>query len=232
MNNSDEPTQNFYKQNPRLTTPDKRERVSSFQVDAIKTHIGDLTDKVFIDIGAGDIVLGDKLDLIGIPRKFFVHDLSEKSIDTGLQRLKDTGSVDMSIFYKSVSDCFDFDLIADNEIDAAFSNSLFSHLSLNLITICLKNLFLKMKPGAKYFTSMIVLPDNIERHVYDWSHLDNPFAKHKSYTDKNPFHYTENTLKRLIESTGFQFIHTHEYDHPFQKLVEFHRCEKQIHDKC
>lgn len=218
---NDKPTQDFYKENPRLTTHDKRGRLAAFQVQAVQKHIGDLTNKVFLDIGAGDIVLGEKLDNIGTPQKFFVHDLSEKSIDVGLERLKSTG-INTDIFHKSVSDCFDFGTIKDQEVDAAFSNSLFSHLSIELITLCLRNLSPKMKNGSSYLTSMIILPDNTERSSYDWSYIDSPFAQHNSYANKNPFHYTKNTLENLrANDMGFEFKHIHEYGHPFQKLVEF-----------
>lgn len=218
---NDKPTQDFYKENPRLTTHDKRERLAAFQVQAIQKHIGDLTNKVFLDIGAGDIVLGEKLDHIGTPQKFFVHDLSEKSIDVGLGRLKSTG-INTDIFHKSVSDCFDFRAIQDQEVDVAFSNSLFSHLSIDLITLCLRNLSCKMKNGSSYFTSMIILPDNTERSSYNWSYIDSPFAQHSSYDNKNPFHYTKNTLENLqTNDIGFEFSQVHEYGHPFQKLVEF-----------
>ena len=220
---NDKPTQDFYKKNPRLTNNDKRERLAAFQMQSIQKHIGDLTNKVFLDIGAGDIVLGEKLDQIGTPQKFFVHDLSEKSIDAGLERLKSTG-INTDIFHKSVSDCFDFKVIQDQEVDAAFSNSLFSHLSIELIILCLRNLSYKMKNGSSYFTSMIILPDNTERSSYDWSYIDSPFAQHSSYDNKNPFHYTKNTLENLqAHDIGFEFKQVYEYGHPFQKLVEF-RC--------
>ena len=166
-------------------------------------------------------MLGEKLDNIGTPQKFFVHDLSEKSIDVGLERLKSTG-INTDIFHKSVSDCFDFGTIKDQEVDAAFSNSLFSHLSIDLITVCLRNLSPKMKNGSSYFTSMIILPDNTERSSYDWSYIDSPFSQHNSYANKNPFHYTKNTLENLgANDIGFELKHIHEYGHPFQKLVEF-----------
>ena len=88
-------------------------------------------------------------------------------MESGLQRLKSSG-IDTSIFHKIICHDFNFSLFAKREIDAAFSNSLFSHLSINSIILCLTNLSSKMKAGSSYFTSMIVLPDNTEKLRYDW----------------------------------------------------------------
>lgn len=214
-------TENNFLENPRITSEFYRNRLISWQVPAIQKHIGDLTDKVFIDIGAGDIVLGEVLDQIGKPRKFYVQDLNKLAIESGLQRLKST-NIDTSIFSEMVSHDFDFSLIKEGEIDAAFSNSLFSHLSINSIILCLRNLSSKMKAGSSYFTSMIVLPDNTEKLRYDWSYLKKKGSKRISSSIHDPYHYTEHTLNNLQNfNTGFELKNIHDYGHPFQKLVEF-----------
>lgn len=44
----------------------------------------------------------------------------------------------------------------------------------------------------------------------------------QDFYNKNPFHYTKNTLENLRNNDiGFEFKQVHEYGHPFQKLVEF-----------
>lgn len=216
--------ENDYGKVPRMTDAAYRAALTSWQVPAIQRHCGDLTGKVFLDIGAGDIVLGEKLDELGVPRKFYVQDLSRPSLLAGLQRLQATG-IDTRMFRTLVSDSFDFAQIEDEEVDFAFSNSLFSHLSINSIVLCLRNLHPKLKMGASYFSSMIVLPDDTERLVYDWSHLDRPMTQVVSSSVRDPFHYTPNTICNLQHlRTGFTVRHIHDYGHPFQKLVEFQRC--------
>jgi len=214
-------TDNNYLENPRITSEKYRNRLTSWQVPAIQKHIGDLTDKVFIDIGAGDIVLGEVLEQIGKPRKFYVQDLNKLAIESGLQRLKSI-NIDASIFSEMISNNFDFSLVEEGEIDAAFSNSLFSHLSINSITLCLRSLSSKMKVGSSYFTSMIVLPNNTEKLYHDWSYLNKEGSNVKSCSIHDPYHYTENTINNLQNfNTGFKLKNIHDYGHPFQKLVEF-----------
>ena len=214
-----------YKDNPyglsvRITNEEYRNRLTSWQVPAIKKHLGDLTGKVFIDLGAGDIVLGEKLNEIGIPKKFYVQDINRASIESGFKRLQKSG-VDTSNIIGLVSDNFDFSLIEDNELDCAFSNSLFSHLPFNSIYNCLVNLQSKMKPKTKYYSSMIILPDNTERDSFSW----HPKDSNTSFSFRDPYHYTEKGLLNNMnkKNTGFIIKEIHEYGHPFQKLVEFEK---------
>ncbi len=217
-------TENNYGKVPRITNDKYRAFLTNYQVPAIKKHCGDLTGKVFLDIGAGDIVLGEKLNEIGVPKKFYVQDLSKPSILSGLKRL-DASGVDISNIVGFVSTNFDFNVIEDGEVDYAFSNSLFSHLTINSITLCLHNLSPKMPIGAKYFSSMIVLPTDEDTYAYDWSYLKKLGTQLASYSIKDPYHYTANTIKNLQQfNTGFKMKHIHDYGHPFQKLVEFERC--------
>ena len=214
-------TENSYGKNPRIIDDQERRKLAAWQIPAIQKHIGNLTGKVFLDIGAGDLIFGERLQETGVSKKFYIQDLSEISLDTGLQRVQSLG-VDVNVFCKLVSDTFNFDEIEDAELDSAFSNSLFSHLSINSILLCLRRLRSKMKVGTSYYSSMIVLPDNSEDMIYDWYYLQTPGSEVISYSNKDPFHYTENTIKNLqIFSTGFVVNEIHDYGHPFQKLVEF-----------
>jgi hypothetical protein len=166
-------------------------------------------------------VLGEKLGEIGRPKKFFVQDLSEPSINAGLKRMNKNG-VDTTNIIPLISYNFNFDKVDDASIDFAFSNSLFSHLSLNSIILCLRNLRPKMKVNAKYLTSMIVVPGEIEPLSYDWSYLKTPGSNIISYPTKDPYHYTKSTINETLDGRiGFKIIQVHDYGHPFQKLVEF-----------
>ena len=214
-------SENEYGKTARITDQSYRKRLTSWQVPAIKTHFGDLTEKVFIDIGAGDIVLGEHLQEIGRPKTFYAQDLSRPSLDSGLRRISGS-SKDSPPFVTMSSENFDFSLIPDCTIDCAFSNSLFSHLSINSIVLCLRNLAPKMKANGKYLSSMIILPENQETGPFDWSHLGTQGSQVISHFNKDPFHYTQKSLERLTEfDTGFVVAEVHDYGHPFQSLVEF-----------
>lgn len=216
-------SENYYGKIARFTNDDYRNDLAGWQVPAIKEHFGDLSGKVVIDVGAGDIVLGEKLAELGTPERFYVQDLSRPSLQSGIQRLKSIG-VDVSRFTPLVSDDFNFESVPDLSVDFAFSNSLFSHLSINSILLCLRNLSSKMKPNAKYMSSMIVVPEEHEPKAYDWSYLRTKRSGVVSYPTRDPYHYAESTVFNLSTfSTGFEVVEVHAYGHPFQKLVEFRK---------
>lgn len=207
----------------RLVDEDFRAELASWQIPAHRTHFGDLTGKVFMDIGAGDLVLGERLAEIGEPAIYYVQDLSRPSLEAGLARLEEAG-ISTNRIVPLVSDQFDFSAVPDGSLDGAFSNSLFSHLTLNSIALCLRNLAPKMKTGAAYLSSMIVVPAATEPESYDWSHLGTKGSAVVSYPTKDPYHYTAATVHLIGQlQDGFSVAQIHDYGHPFQKLVEFRK---------
>lgn len=229
MKNRDISKENSYNKRARTTDESYRADLSSWQIPAIQKHIGSLNAKVFLDIGAGTIIPGEHFEKIGKPNKYYAQDINPDTLVEGIEFLKSKG-VDTSIFNTLESDDFDFSLIKDGEVDVAWSNSLFSHLSIDSICYCLKNLKPKMKRGSSYYTSMIILPDNIERSDYFWNlEAGSRYNKTPRYLNitshslRNPFHYTKSTLNKypFIDQTGFELKAIHNYGHPIQELVEF-----------
>ena len=114
------------------------------------------------------------------------------------------------------SDDFDFGMIPDATVDFAFSNSLFSHLNINSIVLCLGNLAPKMRPGSKYLSSMIVLPTGDGSAPHDWHQQNVKGSDVTSYPNRDPFHYTEATVQLLSSfDTGFAVKTIHDYRPPF-----------------
>lgn len=215
--------ENEYGKQARLTSDEYRNNLASWQVPAIQKHCGDLTGKVFIDIGAGDIILGEHQDKIGFPAIFYAQDLSRPSLQAGISRIAKAGIATDHIV-PLASGNFDFSAIEDASIDFAFSNSLFSHLSINSILLCFAHLAPKMKPDARYFTSMIVVPHDAEYEPYDWGPVGAGKTRLVSHSTRDPFHYSENSIHLLkAYETGFEAVTVHPYGHPFQKLVEFRK---------
>ena len=210
-------SENNYLKETRITNDEYKSRLVSFQIPAILEHFQTLNNKKFLDLGCGDIVLGEFEGILGRPFKYYVQDINKTAVDTGINRLRKNG-IDISNICPLISPYFDLSQIENQTLDGAFSNSLFSHLTLNSILICLKNLFPKMKKSAKYLSSMIIIPESHNELTYEWK------VKYgvTSHSAKDPFHYKFNLLKVYVESTtNFQVVQNHSYGHPFQRLVEF-----------
>jgi hypothetical protein len=91
-----------------------------------------------LDIVAGDIVLGELLGILGALRRYYVLDLNKLSLVHAMRGLADK-DVYITNIQLLIPQEFDFREIGDGALDSAFSNSLFSHLSLNPIVLCLRN---------------------------------------------------------------------------------------------
>ena len=140
------------------------------QAPAIERHFGSLEGKVSLDIGAGDIVLGEALSSLCVPDIFYAQDLNQVSLDAGINRMREGGYGTGPTTTLS-SDNFNFNAIPDATVDFAFSNSSFSHLSINSIVLCLRKLAPKMRESGRYLSSMILVPTSQEPERYDWSVL-------------------------------------------------------------
>lgn len=213
-------SENRYGKVARVTGVALRSTLLGYQIPAILEHFGRLDGAVFLDIGAGDIVLGDQTEELGMPEIFFAQDLSTPSLEEGLKRLRKSGFPTGHIVTLSSLD-FNFEAIPRESIDLAFSNSLFSHLSLNSILLCLENLGPRMKSGSAYLSSMIVAPEGSHKTSVSWPYAGGTI---RSYPTSDPYHYSNQTIQALSSlNPFFEVAKIHEYGHPFQKLVEFKR---------
>lgn len=216
-------SENRYGKVARITGEAHRESLLSYQVPAILKHFGRLEGCVFLDIGAGDIMFGDQTEELGTPDVYFAQDLSRPSLEAGLRRLKRRGfPTDQFVLMGSTD--FNLESIATESVDLAFSNSLFSHLTLNSILLCLENLGPKMKLGSSYFSSMIVAHEGKHHETCVWPYLGDEIHSRPS---SDPYHYSEQVIRALgLCSSFFDVVDIHEYGHPFQKLVEFRKREE------
>lgn len=209
--------ENNYLENDRITNDEYKSRLTAFQIPAIIEHFQTLENKQFLDLGCGDIVLGEFQEILGRPIKYFVQDINKNAVDVGINRLKGKG-IDTSNIFPLISPYFDLSKIENQRLDCAFSNSLFSHLTLNSILICLNNLYPKMKRTAKYMSSMIIIPENHNEITYEWKVKYGAI----SHSARDPYHYKFSLFKKYVESTtNFEVVQNHAYGHPFQRLVEF-----------
>ena len=94
----------------------------------------------------------------------------------------------------------------DVEFDVAVAQSLWSHLPLNHIKLCLANLKPKMKAGGMFFASIFVLPKDADLM---FARQDGKF----SYEDDR-FMYPLEDMRYAARSTGWVFDSVVKWDHP------------------
>jgi Methyltransferase domain len=116
------------------------------------------------------------------------------------------------------NDEFNFDLF-DSEFDFAIAQSLFTHLPINHIRLCLTRLARKMPAGGRFFATFFIVEDS---HPYGEPSIHRGGVT--SFDAKDPFHYRRSDLPYLCRNLPWRAELRGEWNHPRdQRMVEFVR---------
>lgn len=171
-----------------------------------------------LDVGCGPMRLGSVLLPFLTHGWYFGQDINPETLrlgETVLQRL----GVSAERCTLIASDDFSFAGVEDHSIDLAFSNSLFSHLSLNSILRCLLAVAAKLKPDGRFYATFFLLPSGS-----DWQQ---PCRRNKwgveffTHPCLDPFHYSEAMLASLAGHAGLRMELDHDFGHPTQTMAVF-----------
>jgi len=169
----------------------------------------------FLDIGCGPLRLGSRIIPFLTGGHYFGTDINSETLDLGRSIAAEEG-VDMSNATLIATDAFDFSEV-NKDVDMAFSNSVFSHLTLNTIGICLANLSQILAPGVRYFTTFFLAEDvDVWRKPKPQNKWGREFY---TYPAKDPYHYTAEMFANLAEECGFDFEIDESYGHPTQTMA-------------
>lgn len=94
------------------------------------------------------------------------------------------------------------------DIDSGIALSLFTHLTLNSIALCLSNLRDVMKDGARFYATIFEVSE--EQQLAPQEHLDGIVT----FMCEDPYHYTRADMSYLARKTGWQLIDIEEFNHP------------------
>jgi hypothetical protein len=115
-------------------------------------------------------------------------------------------------------DEFNFDLF-DSKFDFAIAQSLFTHLPVNHIRLCLDRLAGKMPTGGRFFATFFIVD---ESHPYGEPSLH--VGGVTSFDAKDPYHYRPSDLPYLCRKLPWRSELRGRWDHPRdQQMVEFVR---------
>ena len=105
------------------------------------------------------------------------------------------------------------------DADFAIAQSLFSHLPLNDIMLCLERVAQKLTPGARFFVTFFNVP---ESHPFG-----SPFKQAggiTTHSTRDPFHYRLSDIQRICEGLPWSVQLLGDWDHPRgQQMLEFTR---------
>jgi SAM-dependent methyltransferase len=171
----------------------------------------------FLDVACGPLRLGAVLVPYLSNGRYYGMDINENTIRLGVQKLFDDG-IDHSNAVFFANDTFDFTPVKST-IKMAFSNSLFSHLTLNSIVLCLVSLHKILPAGAAYHTTFFAISEGA-----DWSEpadRDKWGRDFQTFPTKDPYHYKPSMLANLANQIGYDFAIEQQYGHPTQTMAIF-----------
>lgn len=177
-----------------------------------------------IDIGCGCLRVGVHFVAFLSPGNYFGTDISEDLLKAGYEvELKNAGLMDKQPFENLACDSeFNFDRFGE-KFDLAFAQSLFTHLPLNHLKLCLQNLYGSMNSSAEFYATFFLASNSDE-----WAE---PLTHHPggivTYPSKDPYHYTIEDLTSVAIMLGWKTVLIGDWGHPRdQKMVVFQKTDR------
>lgn len=179
---------------------------------------------LILDIGCGPLRLGSDI----IPKLktgwYYGQDINKETLIYGEEVLRENNIKKSSRYTLICSENFNFSEIK-TLVDIAFSNSLFTHLTINSIMTCLYNVEKILNPEGFYYSTFF----NVENH----NKWEIPQKRNKwgsifyTYPCTDPYHYNSSFLKKISLDIGLHMDIVKDYDHPVQTMACFYKLKKK-----
>ena len=168
-----------------------------------------------LDVGCGPLRAGIHFAGYLEPGNYYGIELNGSLLDAGYEReltpeLRDRLPRD----HLRATDRFDCDFGV--AFDYAIAQSLFTHVSLNHIRLCLFRVAQRLTPEGRFYATFFEAPKG---HP-----LDAPLAGGRRWTERNAYFYYRRDLRWAARWAGCEMRYIGDWDHPAgQRMVEFRR---------
>jgi SAM-dependent methyltransferase len=177
-------------------------------------------DSLLLDIGCGPLRAGihfvDYLD----PGNYYGIDVNESLLEAGYDvELPEKLRAKLPRDHLRATDRFDSEFGVP--FDFAIAQSVFTHIPLNDIRLCLVRLGRQMTPGGRFYATFFEAPSGFPVDgVLDGDHPE----KRDKFTERNPFWYWPADLEWAAGFGPWEFKYLGDWGHPRkQMMVEFTR---------
>lgn len=173
-----------------------------------------------LDVGCGPLRAGIRFVDYLEPGNYYGLDVNASLLDAGYDvELPETLRAKLPRDHLRATDRFDCDFGV--EFDFAIAQSLFTHISLSQVRLCLYRAARAMRPGGRFFATFFEAPADFPLDgVLDG---DKPRRKDK-FTERNPYWYWSGDLEWAASFAPWEFRYIGDWNHPRgQKMAEFRR---------
>lgn len=174
-----------------------------------------------IDIGCGCLRVGVHLVNYLLPGNYFGNDISKDLLEVGYRVELQNAGLNKKLPFKNLicdSD-FNFKRFGEN-FDVALAQSLFTHLPLNHLKLCLYNLYGSMNSKGIFYATFFIAPS-----ANEWTMpLPHDPGGIVSRPCSDPYHYTIQDLKCVSSALGWEAMLIGDWGHPRdQQMVAFRK---------
>lgn len=171
----------------------------------------------FIDVGCGSLRLGRQLVGYLEPGHYYGIDVNAELIAAGYRNELDGGARDrLPEANLRATDRFDCDFGV--AFDMGIAQSIFSHLSLNQVRLCLARVAKVMTAGGRFYVTYFEQPDDVPVDAVI------QHGRRAQYTERNVFWYYRRDLAWAAEHLPWEFRYLGSWGHPRgQVMAEYTR---------
>ena len=172
-----------------------------------------------LDVGCGSLRGGIHFVRYLEPGHYFGIDINRDLIEAGKGELKKNHLTDKKPVLTEM-DNFLFSSLSQ-EFNYALAQSVFTHLPLNSILMCIMNIDKVLVWGGRFYATFFENPEGRSRlEPIVHPRADGPGIA--TYFDKDPYHYDFETFKWMCEGTKLRVEYIGEWGHPRdQKMLVF-----------
>jgi SAM-dependent methyltransferase len=173
-----------------------------------------------LDIGCGPLRAGIHFVRYLEPGNYYGIDVNESMLEAGYElEMPKELRAKLPRDHLRPTDRFDCDFGV--KFDFAVAQSVFTHIDLNRIRLCLYRLAPQMLPGGRFYATFFEAPADFPLDGV----LDEEVEKRRpKVTERNPFWYWPGDLEWAARFAPWQFRYIGDWGHPRnQKMVEFTR---------
>jgi SAM-dependent methyltransferase len=172
-----------------------------------------------LDVGCGALRAGIHFVEYLEPGHYYGIEINQSLLDVGYeQELSAPLQERLPRDQLRATDRFDCDFGV--KFDFAIANSVFTHISLNHIRLCLYRVAQQLEPGGRFFATFFEAPRD---HP-----LDASLSNGRLWTERNAYFYYRRDLKWAARWAGCEMRYIGKWGHPSgQRMVEFRRAESE-----
>ena len=172
----------------------------------------------FLDVGCGALRAGRVLVKHLDPGNYYGIDVNPSIIEAGYtHELDDDLRARLPVDNLRCTDRFDADFGVT--FDLAAAQSVFTHLTLNNMRLCLWRVAKVMRPGGKFFVTFFEQPDD-----YPVDGVYEQGGPKRMYTERNLYWYYRGDMDWVANPSMWDFRYIGDWGHPrHQQMVEYTR---------